>query len=231
MAWNQIVTPDLDPYVYNNGQLLYDWYGMCLATVETAFGSPRLYANAWEAYNDTTARHEDQNFPVGVYFPIWFSGYSDMGHVAICYVNSDGSMGIWTSPYTHVPYFFTGYNNINALASGYGVTYVGWSEDIAGLRVIVWTDDTPPAPVPVPTPDQTPPPADPLPVETPPAPDSVPPAPSVPPSPAPPPAITPDPTPVVVPTPESPNPKTLILAVIAAVAAVVLWFVTWLHSH
>src|SRR5665213_3918779 len=98
--WKQLVTPNLDPYVYVNGALLTDWYGWCLATIECSFNSPRLYPNAWAGWLDSKARntvHEDRNWPVGVYFPIWFSGYKGLGHVAIAYVNPNGTMGIWTS--------------------------------------------------------------------------------------------------------------------------------------
>ena len=136
MSWQQTVTPNLDPYVYNGKTLLTDWYGWCLATVETAFSAPRLYANAWAAWQANGTKHQDRNFPVGVYFPIWFSGYSGLGHVAFAYVNTAGQMNIWTSPYTHVPYFYTGYHSVDALAAAYHVTYVGWSEDISGKRVI-----------------------------------------------------------------------------------------------
>jgi hypothetical protein len=53
-------------------------------------------------------------------------------------------MNIWTSPYTHIPYFYTGYHSIDALAKGYGVTYLGWSEDLSGVRIVEYV--TPPAP-------------------------------------------------------------------------------------
>lgn len=143
MAYKQLVTPDLDPFVYVNGAVLNDWYGWCLATVECAYNSPRLYPNAWAGWLDAKAKHQDRSFPVGVYFPIWFSGYGGLGHVAIAFVNTDGSMGIWTSPFTHVPYFYTGYTSVDALARGYGVSYVGWSEDIAGMSVIAPVADAP----------------------------------------------------------------------------------------
>lgn len=180
MAYSQNVTPSLDPYVYQDGQLLLDWYGWCLATVETAFGTPRLYPSAWEGWLNTEQRHEDREFPVGVYFPIWFSGYSGYGHVAICFVDGDGSMNIWTSPYQHVPYFYTGYHSVDQLAAGYGVSYVGWSEDLASVRLI--------QPVPVEVPPQ---PAPPEPVQVP--------------EPAPP-TIDPVPDPIVIVEPTDPTP-------------------------
>lgn len=148
MAWKQDVSPNLDPYVYVNGVLLGDWYGWCLATVVYAFSTPYSGPNAWSGWvNYAQNKHADRNWPVGVYFPIWFSGYGGLGHVAIAYINTDGAMNIWTSPFKHVPYFYTGYNSVDALAAGYGVQYVGWSEDIAGKTIIHYESDTPtPAP-------------------------------------------------------------------------------------
>ncbi len=147
--WQQGVVPNLDPYVYNGGILLTDWYGWCLATVRAAFSSPYSGPSAWSGWSDYCQfKHADRNWPVGVYFPIWFSGYGGLGHVAIAFINSNGSMNIWTSPFNHVPYFYTGYNSVDTLASGYGVTYVGWSEDIAGQRIIEYI--TAPAATPTP---------------------------------------------------------------------------------
>lgn len=141
--WKQLSTPNLDPVVYNGGKALNDWYGWCLATVETAFGTDRLYPTAWAGWQNTSKRHQDRDFPIGVYFPVWFSGYSNMGHVAIAYVNESGQMNIWTSPYTHVPYFYTGYHDVDTLANGYHVTYAGWSEDLAGSTLIEFVPDPP----------------------------------------------------------------------------------------
>lgn len=244
MSWQQYVTPNLDPYVYVDGELLTDWYGWCLATVVCAYNSPYSGWCAWVGWQDyTQIKHEDRNFPVGVYFPIWFSGYSDLGHVAFAYVNDNGAMNIWTSPYTHIPYFFTGYSSVDDLANGYGLEYVGWSEDIAGMRVIADVQETPPeqpqepvptpvppAPIPEPTPTPTPEPTptpDPAPEPTTPPvqplPDPVLPEPGT--------VITPDPQPTIPPKPDpTSNIKQLILAVIVAIAAVVGAVVAWLHS-
>lgn len=163
MAWNQIVTPNLDPYTYVNGKLLTDWYGWCLATVRCAYNAPFSGLNAGSGWTDyTQVKHEDRNFPVGVYFPIWFSGYGGLGHVAFAYVNDQGSMNIWTSPFTHTPYFYTGYHDVDTLARDYKLdAFVGWSEDMGGMRVIEFVPDQPilpppPAPVVVNAPIETP---------------------------------------------------------------------------
>lgn len=145
MSWKQDKQPNLDPVVYNAGKALTDWYGWCLATVRAAFNAPYAGPNAEYAWQNTTKyKHTDRNFPVGVYFPIWFTGYGGLGHVAFAFVNSSGEMNIWTSPYTHTPYFYTGYHDVDKLASGYGITFAGWSEDIAGMRVIEQVSDSVP---------------------------------------------------------------------------------------
>lgn len=168
MSFIQVITPNTDDntlVVNSGGVLLRDWYGMCLAVVRSAFGLPPHGATAWDCYQNYNQRnHPDRNWPVGVYFPIWFSGYGGSGHVAIAYINPlTGGMSIDTSPYTHKPYF-DHYTNVDALAKGYGVVYAGWSEDIAGAVVI--QDIPAPAPVVTP-PTPTPSPADPAPTDIP----------------------------------------------------------------
>ena len=149
MKYRQLVTPNLDPTVYNAGKILLDWYGWCLATIETAFGTARIYPNAWAAWLATTKKHEDKDFPRNVYFPIFFSGSNGDGHIALAYVNDNGQMGIWTSPYKHTPYFFTGYTSVDQLAAAYHVTFVGHSEDLAGTSIIEAVPDPTPPPAPV----------------------------------------------------------------------------------
>jgi hypothetical protein len=143
MEYRQLRQPNLDPIVYNRGKLLTDWYGMCLATVETAFDTPRLYPNAWTAWNENPDRHQDRNWPRNVYFVIFFTGAGGDGHIAIAFVDSNGNMKIWTSPYTHVPTFYTGYTSVDALARGYGITYMGWSPSLAGVQLIAPVEQTP----------------------------------------------------------------------------------------
>ena len=131
--YEQLKTPNLDPVVYVNGKILYDWMGWCLAVSETMFGVPRLYDNAWEGWNATKIKHKDRNFPKGVYIPIWFDGYWNgqrYGHVAIY---KDGK--IWSSPYTHKATADT-FTSIESVEKIYGMTFVGWSDDIAGVYVI-----------------------------------------------------------------------------------------------
>lgn len=136
--WNQLKVPNLDPVVYIGGKPLYDWMGWCLAVAETAFGTPRLYANAWEGWNSTKKRHTDRNFPSGIYIPIWFDGYWNgqrLGHVAIY---KDGK--IWSSPYSSKPYMDV-LGSIEEVERIYGMRYVGWSEDLASVDVVQWVNN------------------------------------------------------------------------------------------
>lgn len=128
--WEQLVTPNLNPVIVENGKVLKDWLGWCLAYVKTGFSA---YGNtgdtAWKAWGNTQLPHTDA-VPTGVYFPVWFDGYKGMGHVVIC---KDGKC--WSSPLSHKasPDVF---NSIAEVEKAYGVKYVGWSEDIANRKVI-----------------------------------------------------------------------------------------------
>lgn len=186
MGWQQVITPntnDATLYVYSGGKALTDWYGMCLAVMRSAFGLPPHGATAWDCYsNYNQVNHEDRNWPRNVWFPIWFSGYGGAGHTCLMYIDDNSAITIKTSPYTHKAYFDT-YTDVDRLARGYGVTYVGWSEDVAGERVIQWVDPPPPpqaAPAPEPTPPEVPSEPTPDPVPEPEAPPAVPTVPSVP---------------------------------------------------
>lgn len=134
MKWSQAVAPNLDPVIYQGGIALSDWLGYCLAFAQTAFGAGWAGSTAWEAWTSrVTYKHADLDIPRGVYVPIWFDGWwagGRYGHVAIY---KDGA--VWSSPYTHKPYA----DNLGSIAEVeriYGMTYVGWSEDIGGTRVI-----------------------------------------------------------------------------------------------
>src|SRR6185312_926566 len=150
MSCAQLVTPNLDPYIHQpNGNggtyILTDWYGWCLAYVQNAFGTGWAGSNAWEAWNDhVNIKHLDRDIPSGMYVPIWFSGYHGLGHVAIY---KDGK--VWSSPWHHKPYADV-ISSIAEVERIYGVSYVGWSEDISGKQVVEYTVDQVPAPSPPP---------------------------------------------------------------------------------
>lgn len=163
MSCAQLVTPNLDPYVHQNGGVLTDWYGWCLAVVQAMYGVGWAGSNAWEAWNDhVNIKHLDRDIPAGMYVPIWFSGYHDLGHVAIY---KDGQ--VWSSPWHHKPYADV-MSSIEEVERIYGVSYVGWSEDIGGTQVVEFIPNTivvPESPpptqesIPIITPESTPPPS------------------------------------------------------------------------
>lgn len=136
MSCSQLITPNLDPYLYQNGAVLTDWYGWCLLYVQTAFTTGWAGSNAWEAWTDhIKIKHLNRNIPSGMYVPIWFSGYGGLGHVAIY---KDGQ--VWSSPWHHKPTADV-MSSITEVERIYHVTYVGWSEDIGGMQVVEYTPD------------------------------------------------------------------------------------------
>jgi hypothetical protein len=146
MAWKQLQEPDLDPYIRQpNGSggsyILNDWLGWCLAYVSTAFNSGWAGATAWQGWERTALKHQDRSLPSGVYIPLWFSGYYGFGHVVIY---KDGV--IWSSPISHKPTADVWYS-IEDIERNYGVTYVGWSEDIGGTLVAQYAPDPSPEPI------------------------------------------------------------------------------------
>lgn len=135
MNYIQVKTPNLT---------ISEKAGLCLQFAENSFNVPNLYDNAWEAWLATQYKHLDRNFPVGVAVPVWFdwSGnvmwsdkivrFGQYGHAAVR--AADGK--IHSAPGEGVG--SQTFNSIDELTSyfGGGMTYVGWSEDIAGVRVI-----------------------------------------------------------------------------------------------
>lgn len=106
--------------------------GYCLAMQENVWGTPHLYDTAWNAWQATQYKHTDP-LPEDVCVPVWFSYWengTNYGHVA---TNVPGR-GVLSSPYkaNGTQQWFT---SIDQCASVLNCTYVGWSEDIATVRV------------------------------------------------------------------------------------------------
>jgi len=170
--WTQLVAPNLDPYIYqpdgNGGvYMVTNWVGWCLAGVQSAYNSGWAGSTALQGWNDVCQIKHGDRPPVGVFVPIWFDGYYDSGHVAF----TDGNT-VWSTP-IHNGYEFVTYGSIDEMIQAYanigiGLTYLGWSEDIGGTRVVAYVEPPAPQPAPVnvpvapvPTPLPTP---DPVPV-------------------------------------------------------------------
>lgn len=138
----QLITPNLDPVIYQGGVALNSWAGWCLAYVQFAFGTGWAGARAWHAWENAKLKHANRSFPKGVYFPIWFSHwgtyggvYGNFGHVAIAYVRADGQMQVWSSPASNKPYADV-FTSIETIERTFNSSYVGWSEDLAGRALI-----------------------------------------------------------------------------------------------
>jgi hypothetical protein len=138
MNAKQLITPNLDPTIVVNGKVLMDWLGWCLAYVVRSYNTPLAGPDAWYAWNVTTKhKHLDRNIPAGVYVPIWFSHFGtyngitkNWGHVAIY---KDGK--VWSSPLSRKPYADV-FNSIAEVEQKFRAQYQGWSEDVAGTKVI-----------------------------------------------------------------------------------------------
>lgn len=166
MGWKQIINPNDDPYyVTSNGNM---WMGWCLAVCAESFaqGKPKQTRQ----YRSDTALIEsgkvniqkNKNYPIGVWFPVWFSGGKGLGHVIRMYVHPDGRASYWTSPKTKKWTADSG--TLGSAEQVLGViwkgwcpdgAYIGWSDNICGLKVCEWVADPvviPPAPEPTPEP-------------------------------------------------------------------------------
>lgn len=118
--------------------------GMCLEYASRGvFKNPAPGTTAWNAWN-VAQQHKDQNFPQGVYFPIWFSFYTtingvygNFGHVAVMtpsgqIYSSPWQVGTGYAVLPNIPELIRIYSN----AGQSPMAYAGWSPDILGLTVI-----------------------------------------------------------------------------------------------
>ena len=116
------------------------WASLCLKFVRSCFGVAAKYPNAKIGWENTKYRHtidDTADIPAGV--PVWYKTGTKNWHVVIsagnggmCYSSDVGGRGK------------IGYIGINALAKAWGITLLGWSEDINGVRV--YTAPAKPAP-------------------------------------------------------------------------------------
>ena len=147
MNWKQTLYPNLDDkklVVYYKGKPLTDWFLWCLAVVQKTFNVAPFAESAQIAWSWNNTKHQDRNLPDGCFVPIWWTGgYKNYGHVAIA-KRTGNRIQIWTSPYTHKPYFdyFEGELNttIDTVSRIYGVAYVGWTETMNTTRIVEWVN-------------------------------------------------------------------------------------------
>ena len=147
MSWKQTLYPNLDDkklVVYYKGKPLTDWFLWCLAVVQKTFNVAPFAESAQIAWSWNNTKHQDRNLPDGCFVPIWWTGgYKNYGHVAVA-KRTGNRIQIWTSPYTHKPYFdyFEGELNttIDTVSRIYSVTYAGWTETMNTTRVVEWVN-------------------------------------------------------------------------------------------
>jgi hypothetical protein len=133
MAWTSTVSASLSTR---------DTPGSCLRFVQSAFGAPAKHFDAKEAWEATEFKHADRDLP-NVSCPVWFtwSGtvngrFHDYGHVAVW---SPESGKFLSSPL----WWAAGVNSqwVDSLEDftrilGPSCKYLGWSEDLNGLRIV-----------------------------------------------------------------------------------------------
>lgn len=144
MAWQQKGPVDL------NAQ---DQAGFCLRFQQRVFpGSPVTYYDCARAAWDNSFQHPEHPGDSAI-VPISYSWVGtiggvtkDWGHAAV-YVPGRGVLSSPGSGYGQA-----WFGSIDELAQRWGLTYLGWSEDVGGFRVVDYVADPTPAPTPTPTP-------------------------------------------------------------------------------
>lgn len=115
--------------------------GWCLWFTQEVFRVPHLYPSATSAWNATKFRHYDRNLPnapVPIWFELWGNygtptKYDNWGHVATWVPGK----GILSSPVTFRTTGQQWFGSIDELIRAMrGGRYLGWSEDISGIRIV-----------------------------------------------------------------------------------------------
>ena len=137
MAYKQLVTPNID---------ISATAGMCLQYVDNALSAVDRTHTAQIAHNTAQDKgwvRANQSYPRNVWFVMFWSidngDYAGLGHVALAYVDSSGSMQIHDSEVhrgARLPY-----TSLAELAGWFGsvgtqMTYLGWSIGVDGVKLI-----------------------------------------------------------------------------------------------
>jgi hypothetical protein len=110
--------------------------GWCLQYVRQAFNLPARYDDATEAWNKSTSKHMDRNFPPGLWTPVWYGIVENpLGHVVL---HAPDGRVYSTSDYSGWPVIHNSLADLEAFYAYYGLTlqYRGWTEDVAGYAVL-----------------------------------------------------------------------------------------------
>jgi nucleoid-associated protein YgaU len=151
MGWTQTVAPNMGTK---------DYPGWCERFVWNAFNRVAVYGanTARQSWDKSAFKHATRELP-GVAVPGYWSWVGtiegitqDWGHAAV--ILPDGR--VLTSPLS----WSAGYNqqivgSIEEVSRILGATWLGWTEDQRGGRVVAWTDSPTPAPAPTPSPAGT----------------------------------------------------------------------------
>jgi len=140
MGWAQKFSPNLSTE---------DYPGWCLRFTQTAWNAPVMYYCARDSWDASGFQHTDAlpATSVPVYWSWWgtINGETrDWGHVAV--LLPDGR--VLSSPLS----WSQGYgqqivSSVDEVSRILGATYLGWTEDMNGLRVVDWSDDPQPSPL------------------------------------------------------------------------------------
>ena len=143
MAYIQLIEPNIN---------ISARAGMCLEYVDNAVNAPKRTATAQIAYETAKGNgwvSANTEYPRNVWFVLFWSidnnDYAGLGHVALAYVDSDGSLQIHDSevhrgarqPYTSLSELSSWFGSV-----GTRLTYLGWSIGVDGRKII--EDYTPP---------------------------------------------------------------------------------------
>lgn len=112
--------------------------GYCLREVRECYGVPAAALDATQAWDQAKRRHpqtDPRKIPRGV--PVfWLGGSGGHGHVAI----STGWGRCWSTDILRAGFFDR--VPIDAICDRWGLTLVGWTEDLNGVRVYPTTRRT-----------------------------------------------------------------------------------------
>jgi hypothetical protein len=128
-VYKQLITPTPD---------IWCRPGWCLEYVRKTFGQPARYDSATDAWEASTSKHQDRQFPEGMAVPVWYGLHKEpAGHVVLRM--PDGSC-YSTSDLTNTPHHHPSLAHLEEYYAYYGMplSYRGWTEDMAGTRVIAW---------------------------------------------------------------------------------------------
>lgn len=139
----QLVTPNPDTQ---------DYAGFCLRFTQTVWGAPAQHNSAWEAWEATTYKHSVAEPLPNVGVILWFEHfgsygeppvYMNWGHV----VSFIPGRGFLSSPVGALgTYGQSWFDTIEQVEQTFNAKYVGWSEDINGLRVAEVSSQPQPVP-------------------------------------------------------------------------------------